>query len=237
MSGYTSNAVGEFICHINNDVIVSPNWDRVLIEAMEEYSLDFASPASMELMPTYTETKKILKKWEKIGKPSISSKKEEIIEKWKKMYVDWDEYCSKFEKRNKGKVLDAINGHTVMIRSAAWQKIGGYDERMLATDWDLYVRAKQREVKYGDIVAPKVVLWAYVHHFMGTTANLTKCAYDNEEGAINNITDKWPIEELDKYWPFPIHLHPAPKFPESPLAYLRYAFKRLFNLYEWGDKW
>ena len=45
-------ASGEFLCHINNDLYVAPNWNGSLIEAMERHSLDAASPLGLEMMPT-----------------------------------------------------------------------------------------------------------------------------------------------------------------------------------------
>jgi len=233
----TEKAIGEFICHMNNDIIVGMEWDRILIEAMELHSLDIASPASMELMPTHRESKKTLRRWRRIGGPDFPGTKGKIIEKWERMYGDWKDYCVAFEKRNKRELLDAINGHTVMIRGTAWKKSGPYDERMLATDWDLYLRTKKREVIYHDIAGPRVVLSAYVHHFMGTTARVTKCAYDCKEDTIYDIQDKWSMEELLKYWPFPMHLTSPPKLTEYPIGYLRFAFKSFFNLYKWGDHW
>jgi hypothetical protein len=233
----TEKAVGDFICHINNDVIVGVEWDKILIEAIQQYSLDFASPASIELMPTYSESQKALKRWRQIQDSRVSNSKEGIIEGWKQMYPSWENFCRDFKRRNRGKLIDAINGHTVMMHRSTWEKIGCYDERMLATDWDLYLRAKKKEVVVGDIIAPKVVSWAYVHHFMGVTASATKCAYDDKGDTIYDVKGKWSFEELEKYWPFPMHLYPPPKYDEDPVSYLRYAFKRIFSLYEWGDKW
>jgi glycosyltransferase involved in cell wall biosynthesis len=233
----TRKAKGDIICHINNDVIVGPAWDRILSAAIDEYNFDFVSPASMELMPTYTETKKQLTIWKNICVSEAPSSREGIITTWKNMYHNWEMFCAQHEKKNRGKLLNAINGHTVMMRRSAWKKLGGYDERMLATDWDLYLRTKKREDIVGDIYAPRVVMWAYVHHFMGITSRVTKCAYDCKLKPYESIAQKWPTEDLKKYWPFPMHLTPSPNLKTEPWAYLKYAFKRWLNLYQWGDNW
>jgi hypothetical protein len=72
---------------------------------------------------------------------------------------------------------------------------------------------------------------------MGVTARVTKCVYDGREDTIYDITRKWPIEELRKYWPFPTHLTPQPLLGMRPIAYIKYALKRVFNCYQWGDDW
>jgi hypothetical protein len=125
------------------------------------------------------------------------------------------------------------------MKRSAWEKLEGYDERMLATDWDLYLRAKKREVSEKDILAPKVIMWAYVHHFMGTTLRITQGKYDGKEGikTFLNISDKWPLKELEEYWPIPMNIHPAPQFFLNPVGYLKVSFKKIFNLYQWGDAW
>ncbi|MBU6392477.1 MAG: glycosyltransferase [Planctomycetes bacterium] len=234
----TGVAIGDFICQINNDVIVSPSWDKFLIDAMERYKLDFAWPSSIEFMPTYGESKNAIKKWRKIGKLPASATKEKILAVWERMYIpDWEGYCDSFHKRNKG-LVDGINGHTLMMRRSAWQKIGAHDERMLATDWDLYLRAKKRELESRDLRAPKVVCDVYVHHFMQTTARVATKGYDsNDKNTIYDIRDKWPNEELKDLFPTPMLLEPAPTINARPFAYFKYAFKRYFNLYQWGDRW
>jgi len=233
----TQKASGNYICHINNDVIVGLNWDKILIDAMECNNLDFSSPSSMELMPSYTQSRKAIKMWNRIGKPNESATEKEIIASWNMMYVDWENYCLRHKKKYEGQLLDGINGHTVMMKKSAWVAIGGYDGKMLATDWDLYLRTKKQELMEGNIVAPKIVLSSYAHHFMGTTSRVTNCNYENIEQCHKNITDKWTIDEIMKYWPFPMHLHPVPSLKLSPYKYIKYAFKRLFNLYNWGDTW
>jgi len=60
-------ATADIFCHINNDVIVGWYWDKILLDAMTNYSLDIASPASIELMPTYTESKRCIKRWKQIS--------------------------------------------------------------------------------------------------------------------------------------------------------------------------
>ena len=44
-------AKGDWLCHINNDLFVAPNWNQRLIGAMERHRLDAASPLGLEMMP------------------------------------------------------------------------------------------------------------------------------------------------------------------------------------------
>lgn len=40
----TRNSTGDYVCHINNDLYVGPNWNGRLIEAMERFQLDAITP-------------------------------------------------------------------------------------------------------------------------------------------------------------------------------------------------
>jgi len=72
---------------------------------------------------------------------------------------------------------------------------------------------------------------------MGITSKVTKCTYDYDVEPYKNIEQKWSIEQIKKYHPFPFYIYPAPNFKNSPLSYLRYAVKRVLNLYNWGERW
>jgi glycosyltransferase involved in cell wall biosynthesis len=230
-------ATTDYFCHINNDVIVGVDWDKIILEAMDKFNLDIASPSSIELMPTYTETKFSMRTWKKVSHDLSLTSRESVLKVWQSMYGDWGKFCYSFSKNNNGTLIDAINGHTVMLRRSVIDRLGKLDERMLATDWDLYLTAKERELRVRDIIAPKIVAWSYVHHFMQATAKITNAVYESKTQHLSQMIDKWPLVILEKLWPMPMHIHKAPTWKEQPIKYCKYAAKRIFNLYQWGDDW
>ncbi len=233
----TLHARGKYICHINNDVIVGVHWDKALVEALEELSLDVVIPACLEFMPTLRETRKGLRRWRRIGSGHHRASREELLSAWMWMYGDWERFCAEHARRNRGRIADGIIGHTVMMKRSAWEKVGPFDERVIGTDWELYLTAKKREQTIGDIRAPKIVLWSYVHHFGQATARGTKDAYEGMQPLCWDLREKWSGEEIEKYWPYPAQIHPKPKFLEHPLRFLRCHFKRAFDLYEREEDW
>jgi GT2 family glycosyltransferase len=233
----TAESATEFVCHINNDVIVGVHWDRILLEAMERDALDIACPSSLEFMPTLRETRKGLRRWRKVGRRHPGASPEELYAIWRRMYGDWEAYCAAFAKRSAGRTVDGINGHTVMVRKSSFLRLGGLDERVIGSDWDLFLTAKKREVTVGDVKAPKIVLDAYVHHFMQATARSTKVFYEGKQPIITDLWKKWDMDEVERLWPFPASIHPHPRFFAEPLRCIRFHFKRLFDLYEYGEDW
>ena len=88
-------ARGEFLCHINNDLYVAPNWNGFLIEPMERHRLDAASPLGLEMMPTASLTDWMQGRWAAIGQGRLSSGKgiEQLRTMIQAMYGDWERYC------------------------------------------------------------------------------------------------------------------------------------------------
>ncbi len=233
----TAKAAGEYVCHINNDVVVGVHWDRRLLEAMERHGLDIVCPASIEFMPTLRETRRALRRWRRIGKRHDRASYEELLAMWARMYGPWEDFCARFARANEGKVSPGINGHTVMLRRSALEALGPLDERFVATDWDLYLTARKREALAGDVKAPKVVFAAYVHHFMQATARSPERGYEGSRPLLLDIRAKWPQGELETYWPFPADIHAKPTPAGQPLRWAKYHVKRLFDLYERGEDW
>lgn len=233
----TAMAQTEFVCHINNDVIVGVRWDRILLEEMERHGIDFACPASLEFLPTLRETRRGMRRWRRIGKQHPHASAEELYTMWRKMYPDWEAHCEENAQRNQGKIRDGISGHTVMVRKSSFDRIGGLDERHVASDWDLYLTARKRELTVGDVKCPKVVLSSFVHHFRKATVRSMKVPWESERPIEYNFWAKWTAEDLERMWPYPSQIHSHPKFFREPMRAVRFHFKRMFDLYEWEDDW
>jgi len=238
MNQGSGRASGRFICHINNDVIVGPHWSEILIENLNCGGWDFVSPSSIELMPTYDASKQARKRWRRIQQELSSSSRNHPEEAWRKMYPRWKEFCEAHRKRYHGRCLRAINGHTVLMTRDAWKCFGGYDERNVASDWDLFVRSSIEEMDGGNLKAPRVCFAAYVHHFMGATTRAQggKTLWANDSQQHQGLTEKWPMAVLKQHWWNPMDLTPTPTPSREPLLYAKYAIKRVLGLYQWGDE-
>jgi len=68
---YTQNqgiraAKGEYLFFLNNDIVVSPFWDKHLIEIAREQDIDIISAAGIENMGNSKETKALSRRWKKV---------------------------------------------------------------------------------------------------------------------------------------------------------------------------
>jgi GT2 family glycosyltransferase len=194
-------AKGEWLCHINNDLYVAPDWDRRLIDAMERHNLDAASPLGLEMMPSARLTDWMQRRWAAIGQGRLSSGKgiDELRAMIHAMYGDWERYCAEVHRAFSDRIFDGIVGACVMIRKASYDKLGGLDERIQAADWDLYYRLRQREQDKGDMKRVMVLGTTFVHHFIRATMKSKRepfaCTHDRW-----SIDHKWSHAVQSSLW-------------------------------------
>ncbi|HEY6260064.1 MAG TPA: glycosyltransferase [Nitrospiraceae bacterium] len=194
-------ASGEFLCHINNDLYVAPNWNGFLIEAMEQLGLDVASPLGLEIMPTEPLTDWMHNRWNSVGRGRLSSGRSiaELRIMLRKMYGDWEAVSGEICRRFKGQVFEGINGSCVMVRRSLIDRIGYLDEQVQAADWDIYLTLRKREQEIGDVHRCMVVGGSFVHHFMRATVKGKPrpfgCTHPRR-----SIDEKWSKDEQVRFW-------------------------------------
>lgn len=203
----SSEARGEFLCHINNDLYVAPNWNGFLIEAMERHGLDAASPLGLEMMPTASLTDWMQGRWAAIGQGRLSSGKsiDQLRTMIQVMYGDWGRYCKEAHSTFAGMVFEGIVGSCVMIRRSAYGKIGRLDQRIQAADWDLYYTLRKRELEVCDVRRCMVVGDSFVHHFIRVTIKGRREPFACEHEKLM-IDQKWSQAEQARLWCKPAEL-------------------------------
>jgi len=194
-------ASGEFLCHINNDLYVAPNWNGFLIEAMERYRLDAASPLGLEMMPTASLTDWMQGRWAAIGQGRLSSGKgiDQLRTMIQAMYGDWERYCREAHRAFAGTMFEGIVGSCVMIRRSTYDALGGLDERIQSADWDLYYTLRKREQVVGDMKRCMVVGASFVHHFIRATMKSKREPFACTHERLT-IDRKWNQAEQTELW-------------------------------------
>ena len=194
-------ASGEYLCHINNDLYVAPNWNGFLIEAMERHRLDAASPLGLEMMPSASLTDWMQGRWAAIGQGRLSSGKgiDQLRTMIQAMYGDWERYCAEAHRAFACTMFEGIVGSCVMIRRSTYDALGGLDERIQSADWDLYYTLRKREQAIGDVKRCMVAGASFVHHFIRATMKSKR-----EPFACNHerwtIDQKWSQAEQAELW-------------------------------------
>ena len=234
-------ARGEFLCHINNDLYVAPNWNGFLIEAVERDRLHAASPLGLEMMPTASLTDWMQGRWAAIGRGRLSSGKgiDQLRTMIQAMYGDWERYCWEAHRAFAGTMFEGIVGSCVMIRRSTYDALGGLDERIQSADWDLYYTLRKREQVIGDVKRCMVVGASFVHHFIRATIKSKREPFACTHERLT-IDQKWSQAEQAELWCKPAEFSTSSfgqRFTRQVVKPLRKLVQELDRATAWRRLW
>jgi len=186
-----AKARGEYIGFLNNDIVVSPGWDRGLIAALDEHHLPVVSPIGIERTPTGEMTRAIQERWRvvkrRIGPIRVADDLQRAVQM---MYGDWGGFCQQVKAAFKDRLIPGIVGSCVLARRSFMEAIGGWDTRVQAADWDLYLRLCERAETVGDIRPPMIAGWVYVHHYVQATRRGERSPFTCSHPKLT-VQEKW----------------------------------------------
>jgi len=187
----------EWLGFLNNDIIVSPEWDKTIIENMIDQSLDVATCCGIEQIENIAATRKLKRRWQKIknfiGLFGYSRSTLNLMHRL--MYPDWEGFSSDRRKNFHTMTKEGFVGNTVVMKCSAISKIGLWDERIQAADFDLYLRSKGRSLSHGDIKPVHICLDVFNHHYIRLTAK-GKCPPFVDQGNLISLEEKWSDTEI-----------------------------------------
>ena len=188
------------IFFLNNDIIVSPDWDKRLMEAADANGLEVITPVGIEMLEEDELTKKIKRKWLKIKNPIslLGFSRMNLLIMHKLMYGNWEKFTNSRYKRFSTSVKEGFIGNTVMMKRSAFEKIGLWDERIQGADFDLYIRSKKRNLEIGDIKPVHVALGVFIHHYIRLTVKSTRAPFADKDKLIS-VEQKWGEDTMRYY--------------------------------------
>jgi glycosyltransferase involved in cell wall biosynthesis len=187
----------EWLGFLNNDIIVSPEWDRKIISSMLSHSLEVATSCGIEQVENITVTRKYKRRWQKIKNllSLFGHKKWNLLLMHRWMYADWEEFSNERHKNFNNMIKEGFVGNTVVMNRSIFPKIGRWDERMQAADFDLYLRSKVRADEFGDIKPVHICLDVFNHHYIRLTAKEKYPKFVDFDNLIR-LEEKWSPAEI-----------------------------------------
>jgi GT2 family glycosyltransferase len=183
----------DYLAFLNNDIIVSPEWDRRLIDSLRHNGLDVITCCGIEQIESRGATRALRRRWKLIKNlVSLFGVSETSLRLMHALMYggNWEGFAQRRYERFRLQVKEGFVGNTVLMTRAAIERIGPWDERIQGADFDLYLRSKERALREGDIKPVHIALDTFIHHYIRLTF---KAGYPPFADAGNLI-------ELDRKW-------------------------------------
>jgi GT2 family glycosyltransferase len=190
----------DVLAFLNNDIIVSPDWDRRLLEVMDHHQLGVACCCGVERLENKSRTRFYRKKWSAVRNTIGLFGNNGRTLRWmhRIMYGNWERFAQKRWAKFKYSVREGFVGSSVVMKRSALDKIGLWDERINAADFDLYLRSKKRNREKGDIKPVHVALGVFNHHYIRMTLRSVYPEYKDRSNLIS-LAEKWGKEQAAEY--------------------------------------
>ncbi|MHB1921194.1 MAG: glycosyltransferase family 2 protein [Chitinophagaceae bacterium] len=205
---YTQNqgidvATGDYLCFLNNDILVSPSWDQHLLDTLTHHHLDLVSASGIENTGDPSRNQAIARRWKRIKYPLnvlFGSGEANLLRMHRWMYGNWEKFTQDWYRDHQGQVAEGIVGNNVLMTRKGLQAVGRWDERIQGADFDLFMRAKKRSLEFGDILPCHIAMDVFIHHFI----RLTVREYGQktpfaDQGNLISLKDKWNAQERVQY--------------------------------------
>ena len=106
------------------------------------------------------------------------------------MYRDFNRFVESRYQRFHQEKKEGFVGAAVVMTRRALDLIGAWDPRVQAADFDLFIRAKHRSLKEGDLRPCAIALGVYVHHYIRLTSKRERRPFVDQDRHIT-IEEKW----------------------------------------------
>jgi len=217
------HAKGKYLAFLNNDIYLAPEWDQRILRAMQEHHLDAAGLCSFEVVEDPTLRRKLSRRWKWLrrGKRHLKMTEMQLLQLMDRLYgrKGFEHWVKGFIAKNEGHIYPGLTGSALVTTKELWDKLGAWDVRAEAADWNLHILLCKRAEERGDVRPPMIVADAWHHHFARMTfySQPEPRACDH---AHLRIEELWSAEEIRRY---------GPRLPEEEglTARIRRWIKRL----------
>ena len=178
---------------MNNDLLVSKDWDIQALEIMNLQGLEVAACCATDRVETNEATYRSQKKWKYIRNPLLFLFGPGYFNLKLMHYLhcgNWENFTKKRYQQFGNSIKEGIAGSNVFMKRSALEKIGKWDTRIQSADFDVFIKTKLRSMEVGDIKPVGLILGMYFHHYIRLTS---KSSYPPFKDLANIITikDKW----------------------------------------------
>ena len=184
----------EYLCFFNNDAIPTKNWDTRMVEIFEkDAGLEALSFATNEHVENKDVLKKISRKWKRVKYPIQYVFGNTLFSLRLMLSLMYGNLSAFGEKRFNEfglSIAEGYSGSVITLKKGIIEKIGLWDERIQAADYDLFNRLKEYTLKNEDTKPLQIALGIYFHHYQRLTVKKEYPPFENIADMIT-LEEKW----------------------------------------------
>jgi GT2 family glycosyltransferase len=185
------------LAFLNNDIIVSPNWDQRFIETMRVNGLDVITSCGIEEIETPQATRRLTRRWKKIKNllNTLWPFRGKYALMHRLMYGNWERFSEARYQRFKHQIKPGFVGNTVLMTRNAIEKLGLFDERIQGADFDLCLRSREYAEQHTDMKPIHIALDIFIHHFIRITLKSKPPRFVDADQFIE-LKEKWKDKSI-----------------------------------------
>lgn len=188
------NAKYDILCFFNNDILVTKDWDKIVLNILvKNRKIKAISVSSNDHVENRTKKKKLRKKWKYIKYPIqflLGNSSFSLKLMIKIMYGNLERYSKKKYKKWGEKIIEGYSGSAIILKKELIDEIGLWDERIQAADFDLFNRIKEKSLQNENIMPLHLALGVYFHHYLRLTLRKKYPPFKNADLMIT-LEEKW----------------------------------------------
>jgi GT2 family glycosyltransferase len=192
----------DYLAFLNNDIIVADGWDERFVKIMQNFKgLEILTCSGIENAGNIRETKRYRRKWNLVKNAMswMGNSYQNLNAMHKIMYGDWIEFSDKRWGKHQTNLVEGFVGNSIFMHRRALDKVGLWDERIQAADFDLFIRSKKRSIEKQDILPCQIALGVFNHHYIRLTykSKVNNSFYDADN--IIKLEEKYSQDEINYY--------------------------------------
>lgn len=196
-----SAASGDVLVFLNNDLLVSPNWDSRLLEFIGKDGYEVVSLGSNDRLFSKRVTAKISRRFKLIKYPvaAIFGQRGFALRLIKTLcYGNWSRYCERNFKKYGYSTAVGFSGSAIAMTRAGIEKIGLWDIAQQAADFNTFYKTCERAEKFGDMAPISIINGIFVHHYRRLTLYASYPPFADRAN-LRSLPDRWSKEEMERW--------------------------------------
>lgn len=191
----------DVLAFLNNDLLVSPDWDERVMQVLGKDKRHVVSVGSNDRLCQRATTRSLANRWKRIKYPCImlfGQKGYSLrLMRWL-CYGNWERFTERIWKKYGTTTTDGFSGSAIIMNRKAIEILGLWDLSQQGADFDLFYRTCDRWEREGDLRPMATINGVFVHHYRRLTMYVNHPPFVDKDN-LSTLDAKWPAQDLARW--------------------------------------